>query len=90
MTNTTKEPKYFYILSYNQGNFYKAKNGIKKRYPKSFHGSVIYVNSNNYDIQLYCTARQYKNIIACARRRYGKINNVIRCTNIESKYENTK
>ena len=65
--------KFDYILSFDQKDddrlFYRIMNGIKRRYPKSF------VDCNReddiIDLTLYCTPKQYKNIVAVIRRNYG-------------------
>ena len=87
MTGTKKSikrpEKYHYFFHYTRGNYFQISNGLKKRYPKSFYGSGTFLTENRFDIHFYCTARQYKNIVACARRRYGRIANVDRYTNEE-------
>lgn len=83
MTKTKKETKYHYVFDYNRGNYFQISNGLKKRYPRSFYGSGTRLDTNRFDVHFYCTPRQYKNIVACARRRYGNIKSVTRYTNKE-------
>lgn len=83
-TKTKKETKYHYIFHYNRGNYYQISNGLMKRYRKMFYGSgTMLLSSNQFDLHFYCTAKEYKRIVACARRRYGYIRNIIRMTNQE-------
>ena len=83
MTKTKKETKYHYYLEYRRGNYFEISRGLEKRYPKMFYGSGTHLTKNLFEIHLYCTAKEYKRIVACARRRYGKIHSIERCTNKE-------
>lgn len=75
--------KYHYIFDYKQGNYYQISRGLEKRYPRMFYGSGTMLNGSGFDLHFYCTAKEYKRIVACARRRYGKIAKIIRYTNKE-------
>jgi hypothetical protein len=82
MKTAIKKPvKYHYIFVYNRGNYFQISRGLEKRYRKLFYGSGI--GTDAFDLHFYCTAKEYKRIVACARRRYGKINKVTRYTNKE-------
>lgn len=82
-TKTAKSPKYHYFLQYNRGNYFEVSRGLEKRYSRMFYGSGIMLNGGGFDVHFYCTAKEYKRIVACARRRYGKINKVTRYTKKE-------
>ncbi|NDD53869.1 hypothetical protein EBZ39_08310 [bacterium] len=77
-TKTKKPTKYHYIFFYNRGNYFEISRGLEKRYSRYFYGSGMGVSG--FDIQFYCTPKIYKRIVACARRRYGKIKSVTRYT----------
>ena len=79
----TKETKYHYFFRYNRGNYFQISNGLMKRYRRMFYGSGTFLMSNDFDIHFYCTAKEYKRIVACARRRYGKIKQITRYTKKE-------
>jgi hypothetical protein len=83
MTITKKPAKYHYILNYNRGNYFEVSRGLGKRYRKYVYGSGTFLTKNVFDVHLYCTAKEYKRIVACARRRYGKIQSVSRYTHKE-------
>jgi hypothetical protein len=83
MTKTKKETKYHYYFNYNRGNYFQISNGLEKRYPKMFYGSGTHLTKNAFDVHFYCTAKEYKRIVACARRRYGKIKSITRYTHKE-------
>jgi hypothetical protein len=78
--NTTKKKhkKYNYVFQYNRGNYFQISRGLEKRYAKNFIGSGTFLNKNSFDISFVCTPLEYKKIVACARRRYGKIHRIIR------------
>jgi len=80
---TKKATKYHYIFDYNRGNYFQISRGLEKRYGKFFCGSGTALSANMFDIHFYCTAKEYKRIVACARRRYGRIKKVTRRTNEE-------
>lgn len=80
-TKTKKPTKYHYFLNYKRGNYFEVSRGLTKRYNRYIYGSGIGVNG--FDIHLRCTPKEYKRIVACARRRYGKIHKVTRHTEKE-------
>lgn len=70
---TKKRPtKYHYVFNYKKGNYFQISRGLEKRYSKYFSGSGTMLDYSSFDVSFVCTAKQYKNIVACARRRYGK------------------
>jgi hypothetical protein len=82
MKTLTKKPtKYHYILYYTRGNYFQISRGLEKRYGKLMQGSGVGVDG--FDIHFYCTPLDYKRIVACARRRYGKIARITRYTKKE-------
>jgi len=78
--NTKKPTKYHYFFNYNRGNYFQISHGLEKRYGKMFYGSGIHLTGKAFDIHFYCTPKEYKRIVACARRRYGKIKSITRYT----------
>lgn len=82
-TKTLKAPKYHYFFHYNRGNYFQVSRGLEKRYGKYVYGSGMSLLDGGFDIHVYCTAKEYKRIVACARRRYGKIKKVTRYTKKE-------
>jgi len=82
MSTTTlkkiKANKYYYSFVYNRGNYFQISRGLENRYPKQFMGSGITMVTNRFDVSFECTALEYKKIVACARRRYGRIQKIIR------------
>jgi hypothetical protein len=83
ITKTKKPTKYHYFFNYDRGNYFQISRGLEKRYRKAFYGSGIHLTEKAFDLHFYCTAKEYKRIVACARRRYGKIKSVSRYTNKE-------
>jgi hypothetical protein len=83
--SSKKITKYHYIFFYNRGNYFQISRGLEKRYAKFMQGSGMGVKE--FDIHFYCTPLDYKRIVACARRRYGKISHIARYTEKEL-YEN--
>ena len=82
-TKTKKETKYHYFFQYNRGNYFQISSGLEKRYSGEFVESYIRLTSlgrTAFDLHFYCTAKEYKLIVACARRRYGYIRNIVRMT----------
>jgi hypothetical protein len=73
-----KAKKYYYIFVYNRGNYFQISRGLENRYPKQFMGSGITMVTNRFDVSFECTALEYKKIVACARRRYGRIQKITR------------
>ena len=73
-----KAKKYYYSFIYNRGNYFQISRGLEKRYSKQFMGSGITMTTNRFDVSFECTALEYKKIVACARRRYGRIQKIIR------------
>lgn len=73
-----KANKYYYIFVYNRGNYFQISRGLEKRYSKQFMGSGITMTTNRFDVSFECTALEYKKIVACARRRYGRIQKIKR------------
>ena len=73
-----KANKYYYSFIYNRGNYFQISRGLENRYPKQFMGSGITMVTNRFDVSFECTALEYKKIVACARRRYGRIQKIIR------------
>jgi hypothetical protein len=82
-TKTKKPTKYHYYFQYNRGNYFEISHGLEKRYPKQFCGSGMLIGKVVFDLHFYCTAKEYKRIVACARRRYGKIKSITRYTEQE-------
>jgi hypothetical protein len=86
-TKTKKETKYHYFFQYNRGNYFQISRGLEKRYSKMFVGSGTMLGtapgSVGFDLHFYCTAKEYKRIVACARRRYGYIRKITRMTKQE-------
>lgn len=82
-TNSKKPTKYHYYFTYNRKNFCEICNGLKKRYPKMFYDSESFLTNNPFAVHFYCTPKEYKRIVAFARRRYGKIKSVSRYTHDE-------
>ena len=83
MTKTKKETKYHYYFHYTRGNYFEVSRGLEKRYPKMYYGSGTFLTKNAFDVHFYCTPKEYKRIVACARRRYGKIHSIARYTHKE-------
>ncbi len=83
MTKTKKPTKYHYFFDYTRGNYFQISRGLEKRYRKMFYGSGTMLDGSKFDIHFYCTAKEYKRIVACARRRYGKIHRITRYTKQE-------
>jgi hypothetical protein len=83
MTKTKKPAKYHYYFQYNRGNYFEISRGLEKRYRKQFYGSGMLIGDVVFDLHFYCTAKEYKRIVACARRRYGKIKSITRYTEQE-------
>ena len=79
-TKTKKSTKYHYYFNYNRGNYFEISHGLEKRYSRMFVGSGMHLTKNAFDLHFYCTAKEYKRIVACARRRYGKIKSITRYT----------
>lgn len=75
-TKTKKPTKYHYFLDYRRGDYFEISNS--KLFSRYLYGSGM--GCNGFDIHIYCTAKEYKRIVACARRRYGKIHKVTRYT----------
>jgi hypothetical protein len=73
-----KAKKYYYIFVYNRGNYFQISRGLENRYPKQFMGSGITMAKNSFDLSFECTALEYKKIVSCARRRYGRIQKITR------------
>jgi hypothetical protein len=82
-TKTKKETKYHYFFHYNRGNYFEISRGLEKRYSRMFVGSGMMLEGKAFDLHFYCTAKEYKRIVACARRRYGYIRNIVRMTKQE-------
>ena len=82
-TKTKKPTKYHYFFNYNRGNYFEVSRGLEKRYSRMFVGSGMHLTKNAFDLHFYCTAKEYKRIVACARRRYGKIKEITRRTRKE-------
>jgi hypothetical protein len=82
-TKTKKETKYHYFFQYNRGNYFEISRGLEKRYSRMFVGSGMMLEGKSFDLHFYCTAKEYKRIVACARRRYGYIRSINRMTNQE-------
>jgi hypothetical protein len=82
-TKTKKPTKYHYYFRYNRGNYFEVSRGLEKRYGKQFYGSGMMLDGSGFDLHFYCTAKEYKRIVACARRRYGKIKSITRYTKQE-------
>ena len=75
----TKRPtKYRYKFAYSDGNYYQVTRGLGKRYKKYIANVNDMLDLNRFDVTFVCTPKQYKNIVACARRRYGNGFKVIR------------
>ena len=79
----TKETKYHYFFNYDRGNYWEIFCFLEKRYRRMFYGSGVMLNGKGFDLHFYCTAKEYKRIVACARRRYGKIRQITRYTKKE-------
>ena len=82
-TKTKKETKYHYFFQYNRGNYFEISRGLEKRYSRMFVGSGMMLDNKTFDLHFYCTAKEYKRIVACARRRYGYIRKIVRMTKQE-------
>jgi hypothetical protein len=70
--------KYWYTFIYNRGNYFEISRGLEDCYPKQFMGSGMMMGKNSFDLGFECTALEYKKIVACARRRYGRIQKITR------------
>ena len=77
-TKIKKPTKYHYFFCYKRGNYFEVTRGLEKRYKRYFYGCGMGVHG--FDIHFCCTAKEYKRIVACARRRYGKIHEITRYT----------
>lgn len=72
MKTKSKPKKYHYTFTYKKGNYFQVSRGLEKRYAKYLAGSGTMLDFSQFDVSFICTAKQYKNIVACARRRYGR------------------
>jgi hypothetical protein len=75
MTKTKKPTKYHYFFEYNcPGDYDKVSSGLEKRYRKQFYGSGLNYGGGipiGFTLQFYCTAKDYKRIVAYAESMYG-------------------
>jgi hypothetical protein len=83
---TKKPTKYHYIFFYNRGNYFDISHALEDFYEPYFCGSGC--GGSGFDVHFYCTAKEYKRIVAFARRNYGKIKSVIRYTDEAFKGDN--
>ena len=77
-TKTKKTTKYHYYLNYRRGDYFEISDDLSDKYGNIVWGSGCGVNG--FDIHLFCTPKQYKSIVAYARRNYGKIYKITRYT----------
>ena len=73
---TKKPTKYHYFFHYRRGDYFEISRS--KLFSRYLYGSGI--GCGGFDVHIYCTPKEYKRIVACARRRWGKIHEISRYT----------